>query len=856
MASWTDKQLPSFVPYIPQIPVDAYVNVGIEKQRRYEEGVQKIQSQLDNVAGLDVIRDVDKQYLQGKLDQMGNRLKIVAAGDFSNFQLTNSVGGMVGQIAKDPNIINSVNATSKFRKEQLMGETLKKEGKSSANREYDFNREVNDWFNSPEVGKQFTGQYKEHIDVNKKVLDIIGKLHPNSNIYDIPFAVNGDGSPNYKVIADAMQRRGETEVTEGQIKTAVSAMLDADDIDELASQGRFIYRNHGVADLQSEAKRNHQLSKLSAQEKLDKLQRQLLVTTDVERQATINESINYYKSLIGDPKTSTPSVLDQTYELVLQNAYNNLDEARASLYTRNWLNEIGNGFAYREIKDEVLTNPFKDNFWKQKNYELDLIKERHLQEYRGKQLDLEERKLEAEENKNASSTSYFKKKGNVATNTLTSLQDFTNHNDKLKNENTKILQEIADRSSTPFTKVMPSDVLMNIEKYKSNKYTPKNDKEKERFDAYIKNSNFLDNQKKLYETYENQAYKEIQGGLTKQQLLNEKLKDKADLTITDGGITYHFTPKEVYDFVSKEGSFFALSDPFSVGGEVLMFRGPENLSKNEQVLYNTVSWRYGDTRKKRDVKIDDYLNSFSPIVSSMRDTDKEVLKKVADKMAPITGEFSAEQSSIPFKNEEARKNFIGDLTNIAQADLGEKSGAYKYNPEVTLKKLKKNEGADVEFQFVRQGGENFVQVTDKKDPNAVELMPVDQDFVTKNPNLGTGFLNQNLDLADVMLRNNNSTNIFQDYDHAYYNSGKFGAYDLKTGKRTVTLPIACDLERDGGQVYAIFKIKKGVDDFIKLNFPLPIDYSRFENEYLPSLTDEKIVELFNAFSGSKQLISE
>ena len=45
-----------------------------------------IQSNIDNIAGLDIVRGVDKAYLQSKLNQLGNNLMTVAAGDFSNFE--------------------------------------------------------------------------------------------------------------------------------------------------------------------------------------------------------------------------------------------------------------------------------------------------------------------------------------------------------------------------------------------------------------------------------------------------------------------------------------------------------------------------------------------------------------------------------------------------------------------------------------------------------------------------------------------------------------------------------------------------------------------------------------------------
>ena len=46
MASFTDNPNIQFNPYISQLPVEAMVQVGMQKQQRYDEGVQKIQSQM------------------------------------------------------------------------------------------------------------------------------------------------------------------------------------------------------------------------------------------------------------------------------------------------------------------------------------------------------------------------------------------------------------------------------------------------------------------------------------------------------------------------------------------------------------------------------------------------------------------------------------------------------------------------------------------------------------------------------------------------------------------------------------------------------------------------------------------
>ena len=57
MASFTDNPqlLANFNPYVQQLPVDAMREVGMYKQGKYDEGVQKIQTSIDNVAGLDII---------------------------------------------------------------------------------------------------------------------------------------------------------------------------------------------------------------------------------------------------------------------------------------------------------------------------------------------------------------------------------------------------------------------------------------------------------------------------------------------------------------------------------------------------------------------------------------------------------------------------------------------------------------------------------------------------------------------------------------------------------------------------------------------------------------------------------
>jgi len=146
MASFTDV-IPQFNPYIQQLPVEAMVKVGMEKQERYDQGLQRIQSQIDQVAGLSIARPQDKQYLQSKLNDLGSKLKTVAAGDFSNYQLVNSVAGMAGSVAKDANVIASVQSTAQRK---ALQERIQKDtdaGKYNPANNYLFNLTDQEWFN-------------------------------------------------------------------------------------------------------------------------------------------------------------------------------------------------------------------------------------------------------------------------------------------------------------------------------------------------------------------------------------------------------------------------------------------------------------------------------------------------------------------------------------------------------------------------------------------------------------------------------------------------------------------------------------------------------------------------------------
>jgi hypothetical protein len=255
MASFTDA-ISSFNPYIQQMPVEAMVAVGMQKQQQYDQGVQKIQAYIDNIAGLDVIKPEHKQYLQSKLNDLGGRLRTVAAGDFSNQQLVNSVGGMATQIIKDPNIQRAVGSTQRIRNFMTEMEADKKAGTYNPANETVFNDEVNEWLSDGKLDTSFNGEYSKAFDWQKFTKEQFDAVKPGKYTFDQVFQTDANGNIQYKSIVNpdgtvkrvpiyspAMKRlEAEGRLPQEVMGTIGMIMSDPRVKKQLGIEGRYTYR--------------------------------------------------------------------------------------------------------------------------------------------------------------------------------------------------------------------------------------------------------------------------------------------------------------------------------------------------------------------------------------------------------------------------------------------------------------------------------------------------------------------------------------------------------------------------------------------------------------------------------------
>lgn len=366
MASFTDTQPPRFNPYIQQQPVEAMVAVGTQKQKAHDEGVQKIQTQIDNLAAIDVGRDVDKAYLQSKINEMGNSLRSVAAGDFGNFQLVNSVGGMIKQIGYDPYIRTAVASTANDRNQTALMEEDRKSGKLTPHSEYYYGLKRNKYYSNNSLKGEggrpigFSGKYVQSWDIDKALVEAINAVGDSKwsadqvyKMIDGQIMKDKNGNP---ILSDyAIKTKREGKFNEN-VSAAINNVLNRPEAkQELTMRGVYNYKGYdNIEDFvqRYEKEKNTAITKYE-ERKLELMEKAAGVTSKEEKLA-YQKAIDEVDGEIEKTKADT--------ELLESDArqFNNVEGYKAALETI----KTRNGYMKSGVTEQTSTEIIENIPWK------------------------------------------------------------------------------------------------------------------------------------------------------------------------------------------------------------------------------------------------------------------------------------------------------------------------------------------------------------------------------------------------------------------------------------------------------------------------------------------------------------
>jgi len=766
MASFTDI-LPQFSPYIQELPVQAMVEVGMEKQRRYDEGVQKIQQNIDNVAGLSVLRDIDKVYLQSKFDELGNKLKTVAAGDFSNYQLVNSVSGMTNQIIKDPNIQNAVSSTAWYQKQVVEMEKAISEGKSSQANLDDFKEKASVWLNSNKPGETFRDRYTPYIDVRKKALDAIKALHPDLQAYDIPFEVV-NGKINKQKIADAMQRYKIEGVDEEKIAQAIYASLTPDDLNQLSIDARYQLKNISSEQLSDRAVRLYESNKLEAETKLAYLKEQKGIVKDPTKLSQIDDRILQYERLLGlDGKVGK---LNESLASQLELSKNNPNAAKASIYKDAFVSEFANAFSWSNQEMQYVTNPIKqqENWVSEmafkKQQEAEKIRQFGLEyslKLQNLALDAEANALKRAELYGDPTATDWTPLGNPTDNKLKSAEMFASHVVSVDDA----IQSDRNRLKTKYSDAQINEMLADWENAQGvvSKATKVKPDALNLIKNIAKNSSYIKSLNALETRLKKEADDEV--GLTKTVAANTA--GKPSLSINVGNERLTLTPKEILELqaATKEvtrGSRGGTIREVNVDKTGLNSNQIKFINSMNGILYGR--FEPGKSNRAYDPlrsQIGKVFSEYTKPVENFKRVLQESANLYREKLAPLAQQFVPQIKAVTATKDGSPPPII--ISRLSQlltaADVKNIAGDENFNIETASEMLLSENAKDTRV-FIYQDGDNYqVHLKSDKDPTQRQVLKLSKADVARY--FGAGYVNDKTQESIRVNMGRGNTNITQ-----------------------------------------------------------------------------------------------
>lgn len=752
MASFTDS-ITQYNPYVSQLPVEAMAKVGMQKQAQYDAGVQKIQNQIDNVAGMDIANDADKAYLQSKLDELGSRLKTVAAGDFSNQQLVNSVGGMAKQISKDETIQNAVSSTAIYKKGMSEIDEARKKGTSKASNVWDFTSKAEEWLNSKKPGQKFNARYTPFTeDYNKKALEAVKGLHAKMQDLDIPYLIQ-DGQINYSRLAEVMQNKKITEVTSGQIQDAIAAVLNENDYNQMSLDARYRFRGVDSGKLQEVATNDYVSQKKFAVGELEKLfeQRKMNIGDPIKNEQ-IEKRIKEYQDMLGDPYEDVKGSLDIELQRNLEEATNDPDGVKTRLYKDAFMKQFGNAFKWKEETVKYVDSPFeKVKQWKADNV---FRWTKFGEDKRNADRDYDLKVKSYEETKRANDLKYIEMYGDQG---LTDWTTLGNETDKAETA-AKTYSDLIDSNAVKQEGIKQRMIDSGYTDAQANKFIkdwntdPKNYTGPDKFVGLLKEYAKVGN-------------------------LNEALKQKSDKIMADATAKV-LKGDEYRDVRALMGKTVRLPQVVNEGGQVVTKYTEVNGSQLiKDVQAGKVNVRI-DKAPAGQVYIDykdanGNAKSFSTSKTSLRlypemstlvkyfdKYGKDVQKEYGDQIAPLVAEYIPRIKGVPGNKDggvtpTVALNLSALLTSADYQDIAadENTNLATASSYLTTENIKNSK------VFVHNyGGNNYeIWIKNEKSPNVIQKLKVPREKIDRV--FGKGYTNNFSDEAMRLDIGRGNTNI-------------------------------------------------------------------------------------------------
>lgn len=821
MASFKDI-IPQFTPYVQQLPVEDMVQVGMYKQQLYDQGVQKIQSQIDNIAGLDIIHGSDRAYLQSKLDELTSNLRGVAAGDFSDQNLVNSISGMTSQLIKDKNIQAAVSSTAKFRKENERMEKAINEGKAKVANIWKFREEVNKYLSSTKVGENFSYGYEQYdVDNQKTALEAIKSLHPSLSQVDITHVVNQDGSIDYNQLSDVMKRNKIEGVSSLQIQKAISAAFGADNWRQLQLDGEYQLKGISNEQLKDYTSRQYEELVKDNRKQLDHLKSLKKFIVNPEEVNKLDEQIKDYEYLLGDGKT--PGKLEKDYLNNLKTIDEDPNVIKGEVYKNGFIKQFGDAFNWSSKSSEIMKNPYVEVEQFNKRFALDVQTENRLAvkdqfdiniATENLQIRKEEIKLKAEENA-LKKAEIYGIEGASTWQPLTDDTDNTLNGEKYYNDH---VQSVINEAKAKRQKLIDAgyskkEIDMALNKLRDS--NPDNDKSIDprilkSLQSIDKDENYANALILKQKQLKQKSYKQANVSEKLQEFKTQSINLITPISVTIGGQKINLNKEELYEIYSKNVENEDKGKLIS--GSVLQYQSGNNLS-SAQKKYNQILNVLNNPKINADTKAkiknilisgqDKFFDKSN--VKKYQEIYNQGNKKYLENLSKLSGKMAPQVKAAPMdKNGKITPAVAGALSAmITSRQLG-KYGAPGTDDDTASEFLNDDNIKNTKVFVKQQGNDYEIWIKNEKDPTNIQKYKVDPDKISAL--FGSGYINDTSNESMRKLIGKGNTNLTGDPNLSVMKKS-FGDFP-RVRKLNITADLPEDLSNPDEHIISINLKKK------------------------------------------------
>lgn len=314
--------------YVASMEANDLIKAVEVKQNLYDEGVAQVDAKLHELAGVDIAREQDREYLNQELKKIYQIAQSKASKDFSNPQMLKSFLDIAKPLENDVRFKNAKESTIELRNRQkTLAEVRAKNPKLySAANEREYMRDLEDWQNNPNAGARL--EHKEYVpykDISEKVMKILKEMKPDTDM-------------TMSDVGKWLSQDTVKGLSADKIKNAILSQLSADEIHQLQIDANF------------ESENTDPRTKFNT------------VATALQGTIQQNEEfarIRDVKNLTGYTKEQHAQMaLAAREQLKLLNNPKELDIMYANAHIANFVDGIGKAYSYRDIQQKIQANPY------------------------------------------------------------------------------------------------------------------------------------------------------------------------------------------------------------------------------------------------------------------------------------------------------------------------------------------------------------------------------------------------------------------------------------------------------------------------------------------------------------------